>query len=223
MGKSRYQRGGDLRRIVLDASLELIGSDGVAALSMREVARKAGVTHGAPYHHFADRAAILAAIAEEGYGLLAASMRTAVGAVPPSDAQGRFEACGVAYFEFALRHTAYFRVMGRPELWDPEKHPGLDTAGMAALEVLIECVRDLQSAKLAPTAADPMALVLTGWSSAHGLAALWIDGPLARGVLGADPKTMAQRVARTLGDLIAAGATLERIATLGAVHLKPTR
>jgi len=68
-----------------------------------------------------------------------------------------------------------------------------------------------------------MALVLTGWSSAHGLAALWIDGPLARGVLGADPKTMAQRVARTLGDLIAAGATLERIATLGAVHLKPTR
>ena len=74
----------DLRRRVLDASLLLIEEGGLAALSLREVARRAKVTHGAPYHHFADRAAILAALAEEGFALLTAQMNAAMKPDPPS-------------------------------------------------------------------------------------------------------------------------------------------
>jgi AcrR family transcriptional regulator len=220
MRKSSRRRHGNLRRVVLDASLALIAAEGVSALSMREVARKAGVTHAAPYHHFRDRAAILAALAEEGFGLLAAGMRSALNAIPAPDVQQRFEACGVAYFEFALRHPAYFRVMGRPELSEPAEHPGVDAAGAAVLQIVVECVRDLRSAKQAASTIEPMVLVLTGWSSAHGLATLWVDGPLSRGLLGGDPHVMARSVAHTLGDLIAASGILERLATVGAPLLK---
>ena len=210
--RPRYHHG-DLRRVVLDASLALIAEEGVAALSLREVARRAGVTHGAPYHHFADRGAILAAIAEEGFALLRGEMLAQIEAAGPL-ARDRFEACGRGYFGFAVAHPAHFRVMFRPELSDPASHPAVDRAASAALQVLVDVVADGKARGAAPLV-DPLALVVTGWSSAHGLAALWIDGPLSRGMSGlpANPLEMAIMVSRTLGVLFAAARRTEAAQT----------
>src|SRR5205809_439421 len=106
---------GDLRRTLIDASLALVEEEGIGALSLREVARKAGVTHNAPYHHFPDRGALLAAIAEEGFGRLAQETAAARAAVP-DDPLARLTACGQAYVRFAIASPAHFRVMFRPEL-----------------------------------------------------------------------------------------------------------
>ncbi len=195
----------DLRRAILDASLALVESEGVGGLSMREVTRRAGVTHGAPYHHFVDRAAILAAIADEGFTLLTARMSAARDRARTP--RGRFEACGSAYVAFAMENTAHFRVMYRPELASLREQPRLDHAAARGFALLVECVKECQAAGVAPKG-DPLPLVVTSWSTAHGLAALWVDGPMSRGVQGmrGDPKRLVSVVARTLGGLLEAAA-----------------
>src|SRR3954468_16224943 len=118
MPARRSYHHGDLRRTLLDASLALVEEQGIGALSLREVARKAGVTHNAPYHHFPDKGTLLAAISEEGFALLAREM-TAARAGARDDPRSRLEACGQSYVRFALKSPAHFRVMFRPELADP--------------------------------------------------------------------------------------------------------
>jgi AcrR family transcriptional regulator len=191
----------DLRRVVLDASLALVTEDGVAALSMREVARRAGVTHGAPYHHFADRGAILAALAVEGFEVLTTCMSEAV-ARAGTQPRAQLEASGRAYFAFAVEHPAYFRVMFRPELFDPGEHPEVDAASARAFAVLVGIVSTGQRVG-GLAQGDVLSLVLTAWSTAHGLAALWVDGPLSRGAQGLtpDPVELGLRVSQTLGGL----------------------
>src|SRR4029079_8364193 len=96
---------GDLRRTLLDAALALVASQGVGALSLRELARKAGVSHAAPYRHFESREALLAALATEGFlGLGAEMMQTAAGEPNPLL---RFRALGVAYVIYAVRHPGH--------------------------------------------------------------------------------------------------------------------
>jgi AcrR family transcriptional regulator len=195
----------DLRRAVLDASLALIDEGGVGALSLREVARRAGVTHQAPYHHFADRAAILAVLAEEGFGLLAREMGEAM-REKATGSLARFEACGLGYFRFAMRHPAYMRLMFRPELAEPASHVAIDAAAADAMTLLIECVNECQIAGTMPRG-DSMPIVMTSWAAMHGLATLWLDGPLCRlGHWQGAPEELARTVARTLGGLLEAKA-----------------
>src|SRR6476661_4198967 len=111
MRKRTAYHHGDLRPALLQASLALIEEDGIGALSLREVARKAGVSHNAPYHHFKDRGSLLAALAEDGFATLAREMAAARAAAP--DAQARLEACGLAYIRFALESRARFKLMFR--------------------------------------------------------------------------------------------------------------
>jgi len=187
----------DLRRAVLDASLALAEEGGVGALSMREVARRARVTHAAPYHHFADRAAILAALAEEGFRLLTREMASAMAPIPRGDL-ARLEASAQAYFNFAMRHAAYMRVMFRPELAEPVSHPVVDAAAGEAMAVLIECVQECQFRKTLKKG-DSLPIVLTLWATMHGLSSLWLDGPLCRLQNWHDsPDALAELVAGTL-------------------------
>src|SRR5262245_36076534 len=104
----------DLRQKVLDASLALIEEGGLDRLSMREVARKAGVSHQAPYHYFADREAILAGIASEGFGMLGHELSRSLDKHVASQ-KGALEAATRTYVDFALRHPGYFRVMFRSD------------------------------------------------------------------------------------------------------------
>lgn len=208
MAKRSYHHG-DLRRTLLDAAIALLESEGLAALSLREVARRAGVTHGAPYHHFQDRAALLSAIASEGFELLRGSMEGAQAAVGPR-ADERLGASGRGYVGFALRHPAHFRVMFRPEL---AGLPGGGPEGGGAYQLLVDTVLACQREGLAPQG-DPAPLVLLCWSAVHGLASLWLDGSLAGA--GREPgegEALAAQLAGTLTALMASGAPRKVAAT----------
>ena len=173
MRKKAAYHHGDLRRALLDAALRLIDKQGLQALSLREVARRAGVTHGAPYHHFADRASLLAALAEDGFEQLVAAMKSEQAKSRPAPDE-QLAAVGRGYVAFALAHPAYFKVMFRPEL-SGGRPPY--TGGARAYQVLVESVTALQRANRA-RAVDRDLLVLCSWSLVHGLASLWLDGPL---------------------------------------------
>lgn len=169
----------DLRERVLAASVALIEAEGLQALSLREVARRAGVSHQAPYHHFSDREAILAAVVEEGFGKLGAALRAALD--PSTPLRARTVAVGLAYVDFALAHPGHFKVMFRPELVPLHKHDSAREAGDDAFGVLQQLV-----ALHAPGRKGAAAEVASSlhWAVVHGLAVLLVDGPLGAGLPG---------------------------------------
>lgn len=167
----------DVRRRVLDASVALIDRVGLAGLSMREVARAAGVSHQAPYHYFEDREAILAALAQEGFELLGERLGRVIAAEAP--AVDRFVRCGEGYVEFALDHPALFRIMFRPDMVTMERFPETHDCGERCFAIVPKIVGEVIAEGLAP---DPsaQALVILAWSLPHGLACLLLDGPLTK-------------------------------------------
>jgi AcrR family transcriptional regulator len=206
MAKRATYHHGDLRRALLDASLALVDEVGIGAISLREVARKAGVSHNAPYHHFPDKSSLLAAIAEEGFGSLAKEMGEARAAAG-TDPRARLNACGLAYIRFAVRAPTHFRVMFRPELMSPNEHPGVVEASNPAMAMLLANVVDAQEAGMIP-AGDPTPFVLTCWSCVHGLATLWLDGPLQKKLdrFGKSIDALALSVVATISGLLASAA-----------------
>ena len=163
---------GDLRHALLDAAWLLVRERGLDALTLREVARKVGVTHAAPYHHFATREALLDALADQGFDALDARMvRALADAVEPGE---RLSALGRAYIDFARESPERVQVMFRRRTEGArEPQPGDDHVFV----YLLDAVRACQAAGVAP-AADPHELALTAWSLVHGFAKLWLEGPL---------------------------------------------
>jgi AcrR family transcriptional regulator len=193
--KADYHHG-NLRRALIDAAVSAIAKHGVDALNLRQLAARSGVTPGAPYHHFTDRDELLAAIAEEGFGRLAAELiagRDAAGA----EASARLEALGRAYINFAISCPGYFRVMFHGD----GKSSGPSAPGLRAFHLLRDAVLACQEAGTAP-AGDPSALVLTAWSAVHGFATLWVDGALP--FEGMRPQQMAPELGRLLARMFAA-------------------
>lgn len=168
---------GDLRRALIEASLALISEEGFSALTLREVARRAGVTHAAPYRHFADKEALLAAVAEEGFRAMATQMRERMD--KESSPSERLLACGVAYVLFAVRHPAHFRVMFGPHFNKPSEHEDMSKEGSHSFGLLIQSISQGQQAgELRP--GEPLPLALMAWSQVHGLASLLVDHQLDR-------------------------------------------
>jgi AcrR family transcriptional regulator len=179
----------DLRQKVLDASLALIQEGGLDRLSMREVARKAGVSHQAPYHYFGDRKAILAALAGEGFSKLARSLERAA-AQADSESVPAVEAMGRAYVEFALRNPAYFQAMFRADAVPLDRYPDARKREDAAFGKLVEGIG--QAIVKQPTEVK-QAIALACWAMVHGLATLILEGSLARKLK--IPKTRQRQVA----------------------------
>ena len=163
----------DLRRTLLDASIDLVATEGLEALSMREVARRAGVSHQAPYHYFTDREAILAEIVAEGFRQLRAEM-VSVAAAAKTPAK-RLSAIGRAYVAFALANPAHFTLLFRSELVPADKHKAAHACANAAFDLLVSTVDEVVRQNLGKP--DP-SLVLAAWSLAHGLATLMLEGKL---------------------------------------------
>ncbi len=162
----------DLQKTVLKASLQLIEKRGLDNLSMREVARKAKVSHQAPYHHFRDRAGIFAALARDGFEILVNETEAAV-ETAGAKAIDRFLASGSAYVNFALSKPGYFKVMFRRELIPFEKHPDIREGAEKAFGHLMSLIRPLTK-----KGGDSLKLTLTAWAVAHGIASLALDGAL---------------------------------------------
>lgn len=182
-----------LRRAVLDAALAISAETGPDAISMREVAREAGVSHQAPYHHFGDRAGIFAAISEEGFTQLADEMSE-------SRKHGATAMCET-YVHFALQHKGHFRVMFRNDLCNVGNYPSALLQADRAFGVLLDEVK----ATLGEDASDEDTRTQTTymWSVAHGLATLLLDGPLDKKLGGiSDMNALIKNVARKASSTI---------------------
>ncbi|MET8844304.1 TetR/AcrR family transcriptional regulator [Streptomyces rubiginosohelvolus] len=158
---------GDLRAACLRAARELLEEDGSAGLSLRAVARRAGVSATAPYRHYADREALVSAVAAEGYRELATDLARAH---PAPSTPDELAAVAVAYVRFALEHPALFRAMFA-EPCDPTSEERV-----AATAAISEYVRTIVAATFPDV--DPDALSTTVWALVHGLAFLHLDGKL---------------------------------------------
>jgi len=163
---------GDLRRRILETSRELLDAEGIATLSMREVARRAGVTHQAPYHHFADREAILAELVTEGFDTLAKRLTAANDLARSEGQRAALLASFEAYVGFALARPGVFRIMFRPEVCDPQRFAEARAAGERAHGELARLVTIVNGG----VHDDVLASLL--WAHVHGLAGLLLDGPL---------------------------------------------
>ncbi|MDO3701231.1 TetR/AcrR family transcriptional regulator [Micromonospora sp. C28SCA-DRY-2] len=177
-GKPGYHHG-DLRRALLAAAVQAIEESGVTALSLRDLARRAGVSHAAPAHHFGDKAGLLTALAVEGFDLLADRLHGA--------GDDMLEA-GVAYVDFAVRHRAHFEVMFRPELYRADAAE-VRAANARARAALYSGVAALPGRR----AVDPGPDALAAWSIVHGFATLWLSGALPARI-GGDPRGAARTV-----------------------------
>lgn len=200
MRRTSYHHG-DLRAALLAACLRLIETEGLAAVSLRRVAREAGVSSGAPYHHFADRSALLAALSIDGFRALAAELGAARATTEaPFD---QLTALAEAYVRFARTHPGHFRLMFRPELSQPDKHPDAAEAGDAAFAVLTDTIADCVAAGVLP-AGRAETLAVAWWALSHGLAALGVDGQLDKrsSLLGTDTDTLVDDIMTTFGTLL---------------------
>ena len=160
---------GELRTALVGTALDLLAEDGADAVSLRAVARRAGVSAMAPYRHYPDKEALLAAVAVQGFDGLRAVLRAADDAAPAGQA---LVAQAVAYVRYALENPALFRLMFGPKRIGT--HPELTAAGDAAYAVLAARV-----AADTPADADRDARALGCWSLVHGLASLFLDGRIS--------------------------------------------
>jgi len=173
-GSLRPYHHGNLREALLDAAERILSRKGASGLALRGIARTAGVTHSAAYHHFANREAVLRAVATRGFERLAATL--AAGGGSAAGPRG-FQEMGVAYVRFAADHPALFRLMfGTEVAHGRARDSALRAASDGAFGVLLQGVR-----RLDPAAADAAVRrrAVAAWSVVHGLAALLLDDQLA--------------------------------------------
>ncbi|MEC3920249.1 TetR/AcrR family transcriptional regulator [Nocardia sp. CDC160] len=174
---------GDLRRAMLAVAVAAIDEQGPTSVSLRDLARRAGVSHAAPVHHFGDKAGLLTALATEGFDLLADYLADAVG-------RGIVE-LGVRYVRFATDHRAHFEVMFRPDLYRADD-PDVSRAGDRAYSLLAEGIgAEVDEAEFGSA-------VVAAWSLVHGFATLWNVHMMPSDVV-ADPA----KGARVIGELFA--------------------
>ena len=178
---------GDLPRALLEAALQAIAEVGPAAVSLRDLARRTGVSHAAPAHHFGDKAGLLTAVAVDGFERLAATLGEAY------QATGSFLEVGVAYVGFAVTHRAHFEVMFRPELYHTDD-PELVRAREQARALLYPPAAEFTNSS---DGGDDVLAGLAAWSLVHGLATLWLNHNLPP-QLGDDPEQITREVARYL-------------------------
>jgi AcrR family transcriptional regulator len=191
---------GNLRRALLEEAARAIQEGGVGELSLRDLARRAGVSHGAPARHFPDKAALLTALATDALERFQATLLGGMAEAGDSAIE-RHRAIGMGYVRFAVENPAYFRLMtGRRDFLEP------DAEFEAAYERLFETIREATIAAQREGWAvgrDPDDLLLLSWSVVHGFAMLWIEGGLQNYFGSIDPE-------------VAAGAVIDIVLRAGA-------
>jgi AcrR family transcriptional regulator len=163
---------GNLREALLQGALRVIAELGPAAFTLREVARRAGVSHNAPYRHFRDKDALLAAVAAQGFRELTRAMRDA--GERKSNTLDRLKQSGLAYVAFAVRRPEHFTVMfDAPVI--ACKDPEYLQASQEAFNTLVNYIRNCQDQGQLP-AGDTLERALYAWSLVHGIAKLAVAG-----------------------------------------------
>ena len=172
---ARAYHHGDLRHALIAAAESLLAERGVEGFTLRECARRAGVSPAAPAHHFGNVTGLLTAIATLGFDELATGMEVALEASDGTP-EGELKAIGLGYIRFALMHPARFRVVfGRFPL--DKGDAAFDAASRRAFAILSQRIRPGHDPDESSSAADQARLV-AAWSTVHGFANLAIDGRL---------------------------------------------
>lgn len=175
---------GDLKKTLVRVGLEVLAEDGVQALSLRKVARRAGVSHNAPYMHFADKEALLAAIAEEGFRRLEKEMCHAADATP-GGSLAQLVAVSRGYVTFALGHPQHFAVMFTD--FREGDYPALNEAALGTFARLVETLTACQAAGVVRSG-DPREMAAGVWAMMHGLATLLAAERLSPSILEPRPR-----------------------------------
>ncbi len=191
---------GDLRRVLIDAALKLAEEGGPEAVSVREAARRAGVSPGAPFRHFDSRAALMTAVAEEAQRRFRAEIEAAL-KEPARDPLKRFRAFGLAYLRWAMKNPAHFEIISSGRHFDHDAAVGLSRDN-AELIALTERMLAEASAAGSLRATDLKAVKIAGRALVYGFARMKIDGHFPRwGVMEGE----ADRMAEAVVDLFIAG------------------
>src|SRR5262245_46766036 len=173
--KAPYHHG-DLKRALIDTALAMVTEEGTWSFTLREVARRAGVSHAAPYNHFPDKAALLAEVAALGFQALAREMEGA--GRRARSARQALLGIATAYVRFGVENPAHYRLMFGPELADKERYPVLQQASDATFAKLTAALERGQAAgELRRGSVREQALA--AWSLVHGLTTLFLDQRLS--------------------------------------------
>jgi len=174
---------GDLRQTVIDTAMDMLAENDDWQFTLREIARRAGVSHAAPYKHFPDKAALLAEIALIGFDRLREALLGA-GSASTENLSSVFDARGHAYIEFGRQNPALYRLMFGPEL-GKTANVHLNERALGAFDTLIDLLERAQSAGLVrkrPVRGQATAV----WAQLHGLTMLMLDGMLRPEKVGAN-------------------------------------
>ena len=181
MSRDSYHHG-DLKAVILARAADLVAERGADGISLRELAREAGVSHAAPAHHFTDRRGLFTALSAQGWRLLAAEL---------AGARPEFIDAALAYVRFALDHPGHYAVMFDRSLVDAEDSELVAAVGAAGTE-LAQGVGTLDDAR---AKGDPEAAALAAWSLVHGFSLLWLNKAIDNNT---DPMETVHRVAGML-------------------------
>ena len=180
---------GDLKRALTEAALQLVQEKGPKGFTLREVARRAGVSAAAPYRHFADKAQLLAAAATQGFVQLHETLDATVATT--ADLPEQVLAMGKAYVRWAVDHPDYYQVMFGSEL-DKTENPEVLIAGERAFADLLDTIVRCQGVGMLP-AGDPREMAGPIWSLLHGVSMLTIGSDLANVGIREEPEKLVER------------------------------
>lgn len=171
------------RQRLIDTASELLAGEGVDAVTLRGIAKAAGVSHGAPLRHFSGRAELLSAVATRGY----ADLLTRREALPGNSPRERLTAACHSYLDFALTNPAMFELMFRRDLVDADD-PALSAAASAVFDTFAVLVAAVPT-RVARSGADLRLVAASLWAALHGLAQLWLWGGLAGASFAPSPES----------------------------------
>lgn len=173
--KTTYHHG-DLRKKLLETALEIISEHGLEKISMRGLGQRIGVSRSAPYRHFADKNALLCAIAEEGYKKFTAVIKK-INEQLSDDPLTRLKNAGVAYVEFAVSNPVHYRIMFGNEIIKNKRTQALTQAAHTLFNEFLHAVMMCQNEKII-ISINPSIIANTLWSLTHGISTLLIDGQI---------------------------------------------
>ena len=185
---------GDLRRVLIDAALQLVSEGGAEAVSVREAARRAGVSPGAPFRHFPSRDALMQAVAEEAQRRFRDEIEAALTEATAGDPLGRFRCLGLAYLRWAMRNPTHFEIISSRRFFDHDQADAVSRDNAELIELTGRTLAEAFAAgQLRPV--DLKQVQIAGRALVYGFARMNIDGHFPRwGVAGSEAEQTAEAI-----------------------------
>jgi AcrR family transcriptional regulator len=185
---------GDLRRVLIDAALQLVGESGAERLSVREAARRAGVSPGAPFRHFPSRDALMQAVAEEAQRRFRAEIEAALAEAPADDPLGRFRCLGLAYMRWAMRNPTHFEIISSRRFFSHDQSASVSQDNAELIDLTERTLAEA-FAQGQLRSGDLKRIQIAGRALVYGFARMNIDGHFPRwGVADADAEPTAEAI-----------------------------